>query len=86
MIYKIFASPSGSRAFRKLAREVQNYIRGEIGSLATNPTKGERMKGEIRFLHSLHMAFSGVQYRFIYEIDEREKEIYIHYPVKSFGE
>lgn len=79
MIYKIFAAASGQRAFRKLSPELQKHIQIEILSLTNNPTKGQRLKGEFRFLYSLHTAFAGTQYRIVYEINPNQKEIYIHY-------
>jgi len=48
-------------------------------ALRENPFAGEKLSGSLHFLYSLHFSSGGVQYRSVYTIKEREKQIIIHY-------
>jgi len=79
MTYTIFASPAGQRAMRKLPEAVRTYLKEEVRRLETQPMAGEPLKGEMRFLRSLHTIYNGTSYRLVYEVIERDHEIHVHF-------
>lgn len=77
--YTIYTTPSGKRSFDKLPQDVKEHLVGEFQTLKTNPLKGEKLKGALGFLRSLHTRFIASDYRVAYEVVEKNLEIVIHY-------
>jgi mRNA-degrading endonuclease RelE of RelBE toxin-antitoxin system len=79
MEYAIVTTSSGRRFIHKLPKSVKPYLLKEIQKLRLNPQKGEQLGGEFRPLRSLHLIYRGTQYRVVYYLNNKGKEVVVHY-------
>ena len=79
MRYIVYATPTSQRALRKLPEAVKAHLLGEIKALATHPLQNPSLQGGSRFLRSLHTRFRATDYRIAYEVDQKKREVAIHY-------
>lgn len=78
-MYKIWVTKSAFRHAKKLPPDVRRFLISKTKVLKENPLAGYKLRGKLSFLCSLHLRFKGVDYRVIYEIDKKEKRVYIRY-------
>jgi mRNA-degrading endonuclease RelE of RelBE toxin-antitoxin system len=79
MKYTLYAENSFQRSLKKLPSQVIRHIRELVLQLAEDPRLGEPLRGEFRALWSLHTTCNGTSYRVVYSINDRAKEIVVHY-------
>jgi mRNA-degrading endonuclease RelE of RelBE toxin-antitoxin system len=77
--YRIFITPTGQRSLKKLSKSLQKALLELALSLKEKPLSGEKLKGSLTFLRSLHTRIKNTDYRIAYEIIEAKSEIVIHY-------
>jgi mRNA-degrading endonuclease RelE of RelBE toxin-antitoxin system len=77
-MYFLVTTPHARRKIRKFNRALKSFLLKETKVLENNPWAGQRLTGQFLFLYSLHLKFRGVQYRVIYQILEKEKQVIIH--------
>lgn len=79
MPYELRVTTSFERAFKKLPKQVQHYIRANVFVLEDQPFLGEVLKGELHFLRSFHLKLNNTHYRVVYLVDEKLHAIDLHY-------
>jgi mRNA-degrading endonuclease RelE of RelBE toxin-antitoxin system len=79
MPYQLFITSAGQRSLRKLPSDVHKHLFDELQQLKTHPVQGEQLKGKYRFLRSLHTRFNNIEYRAIYQLIEKKREVIILY-------
>lgn len=79
MSYSLVASTLGGRSLKKLPIGVRNLLIEDIGKLKDNPYIGYSLRGKLSKYYSFHMKLANIQYRAIYEINMRTKEVIIHH-------
>lgn len=79
MPYELRVTTSFGRAFKKLPKQVQQFIRANIFILEDQPLLGEPLKGELHFLRSFHLKLNNTHYRVVYRADEKLQAIDLHY-------
>jgi mRNA-degrading endonuclease RelE of RelBE toxin-antitoxin system len=77
MVYTLQIDNAAFRLFRKLPKRVQKQFLKKAQELKTNPLKAQTLKGEYRFLHSLHFSFRGTAYRLIYQVLPRTSTVIV---------
>ena len=65
------------RMFRKLPPQVRKYLIAEAQKLSSQPNRGGQLEGRLRAFRSLHIKHNNIQYRVIYEVSDRLKEIVV---------
>jgi len=76
--YSILTTAAARRSIRKLPKTIKGHVLGKIEDLATDPLKGHQLKGQFHFLRSLHIRYKGSDYRVIYQVFKKKKEILIY--------
>ena len=79
MNYTLYADTSFSRSLKKLSPQTIEHIQTVVLHLQTRPRLGEQLKGKFRFLWSLHTKLNNTDYRIVYTINDRKREIMVHY-------
>lgn len=77
--YSLLITPTGQRSLKKLPKSLQKILLELSLSLKDNPLAGEKLKGSLTFLRSLHTRIKNTDYRIAYEIIETKSELVIHY-------
>lgn len=77
--YSVLITPTGQRSLKKLPKSLQKSLLELVLSLKQTPFLGEKLKGSLAFLRSLHTRIKNTDYRVAYEIVETKSEIVIHY-------
>lgn len=77
--YSVLITPTGQRSLKKLPKSLQKALLELALTLKQTPFSGEKLKGSLTFLRSLHTRIKNTDYRIAYEIIETKSEIVIHY-------
>ena len=77
--YTLLISPTGRRSLKKLPKHIHQPLLEKTQSLQSDPLQGEKLKGELHFLRSLHTRMKNSDYRIVYEIIPEKLDIIIHY-------
>ena len=79
MTYQLVTVPAARKSFKKHPREVRKSLIDRLEVLKTNPQTGEQLERPWQTLRSFHAVLAGVQYRAVYEVDQRQHLIIIRY-------
>jgi mRNA-degrading endonuclease RelE of RelBE toxin-antitoxin system len=72
-MYKRVITPSAKRSIKKLPRQVREELLKETKGLEDNSFAGEKLSGQLHFLHSLHFKLQNVEYRVAYTVNPDRK-------------
>ncbi|MDI6735708.1 MAG: type II toxin-antitoxin system RelE/ParE family toxin, partial [bacterium] len=75
--YSIEMTNTCHSIYRKLNERLKEKIKTEAKNIAKNPYKYEQLSNLPVKIRSYHFNYEGITYRIAYEIDEKEKLIYI---------
>ena len=75
--YKIRMTNACYRAYDKFSLPLKEKIKSETIKIAENPYKRKRLSGFPISIRSYHFTYKGTAYRIAYDIDEKEKIVYI---------
>lgn len=78
-MFELIVTSSAKRVIKKIPRVVRENLVLSSEALRVNPFAGEKLSGSLHFLYSLHFSCGGVQYRAVYAINEKEKQVIMHY-------
>ena len=79
VVYQIVTLPVSRKSLKKLPTSVRKRLIESLQLLKTNPYHGEQLTGEWRLFRSFHFKHENVQYRVVYEVNEKEKLIIVRY-------
>lgn len=74
-MYQVFVANHARKIIKKFAKDLRREIYEEASKLRENPLAGEKLKGKLSFLYSLHFRYKNVDYRIAYVIDHKKKVI-----------
>jgi len=77
-MYSLFTTRYAQKRIKKLDAFLKRFLLKEMKILEKNPRAGQQLTGSFSFLRSLHVGFRSAQYRVIYQILEKEKQIVVH--------
>jgi len=78
MKYEIFLTPRAKKQYEKLDPHIRKEIKTLLSELEDEPyNKGKLLKGLNTELHYIKLSYAGVQYRAIYDIDKKGKEVLV---------
>lgn len=78
-MYQIFIANHAKKRIRKFAKDLRTQIYQEASVLKKNPLAGEKLKGKLSFLYSLHFRYKNTDYRIAYIIDHQKKIIVLQF-------
>ncbi len=79
MGYELFAIPACQRVLKKLPQEVQYHLFEKFQHLRGDPYSSPQLQGKMCFLRSIHTRYKNVDYRAVYEVDEKNRRIILWY-------
>ena len=75
MSYKLQFMPSALKEWRKLAPEIRQKFKKQLGSRLENPhIDSTRIRG---YKHHYKIKLQSASYRLVYEIEEKEITVYV---------
>ena len=78
MKYEIFLAPRAKKQYEQLDLHISKKIKTLLSELEDEPyNKGKPLKGLSTELHYIKLSHAGVQYRAVYDIDKKRKEVLI---------
>jgi mRNA-degrading endonuclease RelE of RelBE toxin-antitoxin system len=78
MKYEIFLAPRARKQYEKLDPHIRKEIKTLLSELEDEPyNKSKPLKGLNTELHYIKLSHVGVQYRVVYVIDKKEKEVLV---------
>ena len=78
MKYEIFLAPRARKQYEKLDPHIRKEIKTLLSELEDEPyNKGKPLKGLNTELHYIKLSHAGVQYRAVYDIDKKGKEVLV---------
>ena len=78
MKYEIFLTPRAKKQYDKLDPHIRKEIKTLLSKLEDEPyNKGKPLKGLDAELYYIKLSHAGVQYRAVYDIDKKGKEVLV---------
>ena len=78
--WRVFITSAAGRVAKKLPPKVCDFILEEFPNrVKQNPFMGEQLSGPLLWLRSFHFSVDGRPYRIVYELNDKESKIIIHY-------
>ena len=79
MAYQLLTVPAARKSFKKLPTEIRKGLVDRLEILKTKPQAGEQLERPWQMFRSFHAVLAGVQYRVVYEVDQRQHLVIIRY-------
>lgn len=76
-MYQILIANHAGKKIKKFTKTLRQKIYQEASGLRKNPLAGEKLKGGLSFLYSLHFRHKNTDYRIVYIISHKKKTITI---------
>ena len=78
-MYQVLIANYAKRKIKKFAKELRQKIYKEASMLSNNPLDGDKLKGKLSFLYSLHFRYKKTDYRIAYIINHKNKTIIVQF-------
>ena len=79
MSFTLITVPASRKALKKLPKQVRQHIVDELQKLRDNPYQCDQLKTPFQAFRSFHTKLNNTQYRVVYEVAEKEKQIILRY-------
>jgi mRNA interferase RelE/StbE len=78
MKYEVFLAQRANKQYEKLDAHIRKEIKSLLFQLEDEPyQKGKPLKGLNTEPRYIKLSYAGIQYRAVYDIDQKEKEVLI---------
>jgi mRNA-degrading endonuclease RelE of RelBE toxin-antitoxin system len=79
MTYQLVTVPSAHKALKKLPKPIKTELVKALTPLKENPHLGKQLDSPFTKLRAVKIILKGTHYRVAYEVNQKQKEIIIHY-------
>lgn len=78
-MYEVLIANYAKKKIKKFTKDLRQKIYHEASVLNNNPLAGEKLKGKLSFLYSLHFRHKNKDYRIAYIVNHKQKTVTLQF-------